>query len=153
MQNKVEILIAKELEREELRSLQKEEAIRRMEKLGMLGDIVKYFKQSNKLYRSENFRFNVRDSSRFAIVYFLDRAEMKKVREWEEKTENLVYHVIKNKMEFGTCLSFLYVSNNPSDWPDDNEDLENYEDGSLYPLAYVMNIDDMHCSGCGTIGI
>lgn len=145
--------IVKALEREELIALQRVQAVKRMRKLDLRPEIIENFEDDKKLYRSENFRIGANDGKRYAVVYSLRADETEMVRKWEKRTGNLVYHVILNKMEFGTCYSFLYVSSNPEDWKDDMRDLETWEDDSLYPLVYVMNIDDEHCSEYGTIGI
>lgn len=123
------------------------EALLRMKKLNLLNDVISYFKKEGKLYKSENFFVGDR-SKRVPILYFLDEAEEKMVKEWEEKTGNVVYHVIKNHMEFGTCYSFLYVSSDTEDWEYDNQDLA---DGC--PIVYVKNVDDDFLSEGGRIGI
>lgn len=127
-----------ELSKEELRTAQKTEALLRMKKLKFIDDVIKYFVNENKLYLSENG----------GILFWLDDNERKMVEEWEAETGNLVYHVIKNHMEFGLCYSFLYVSTHTEEWVSDNEYLE-----EGYPIAYVKNVDDDTCSEYGSIGI
>lgn len=144
-----ELIAANELEREELHAMQKEEALKRLKKLSLLDDVIKYFK-AGKLYRSENLYMG---RKLIAILYFLNDREKEMVKEFEDKSGALVYHVIKNYTDFGTCLSFLYVSANPENWIRDNEDLETWEQGSVFPFVYVRNIDNTHISGFGSIGI
>lgn len=122
----------------QLRQAQVTEALIRMKRLNLHENVIKEFYESGKLNLSEHG----------GILYWLDEAENKMVREWEEKTGNVVYHVIKNNMEFGLCYSFMYVSPNVDEWLFDNETLE-----SGYPIAYVMNVDDRDCSEYGSIGI
>ena len=144
-----ELIAANELEREELHAMQKEEALKRLKKLSLLDDVIKHFK-AGKLYRSENLYMG---RKLIAILYFLNDREKEMVKEFEDKSGALVYHVIKNYTDFGTYLSFLYVSANPENWIRDNEDLETWEQGSVFPFVYVRNIDNTHISEFGSIGI
>lgn len=121
----------------ELAAAQAAEAVLRMKKLKLHGNVIKEFKEEGKLNLSER-----------GILFWLDDEEQKMVQEWQEKTSNMVYHVIKNNMEFGLCYSFLYVSKYQDEWEMDNDDLE-----EGYPLVYVMNVTDEECSEYGHIGI
>lgn len=123
------------------------EALLRMKKLNLLNDAIKQFKERGKLLKSENFYMGSRDN-RIPILYDLSDKENEMVRKWEEKTGNIVYHIIQNRMAFGLCYSFLYVSEHTDEWEDDNEDLK-----EGYPLVYVLNADDDMCSEYGSIGI
>ena len=126
-----------------LATAQVTEALLRMKKLDLHENAIREFKDEGKLNRSDPAIGN-----RVGVLYWLTEKEQKMVKEWEKKTGNLVYHVIKNKLTFGLCYSFLYVSKYPDEWEADNEDLENG-----YPLAYVKNMDDEDCSEYGSIGI
>ena len=77
-----------------------------------------------------------------------EKKEEKMVKEWEKETGNMVYHVIQNRMEFGLCYSFLYVSIYSEEWEMDNEGLK-----EGVPIVYVKNVDDEDCSEYGSIGI
>ena len=122
---------------------QKMEALLRMKKLDLHENAIKEFKNEGKLNKSEPAWGN-----NVGVLYWLDENERKMVKEWEKKTGNLVYHVIRNNTEFGLCYSFLYVSNQPEEWETDNRDLV-----MGYPLAYVKNVTDDWCSEYGAIGI
>ncbi len=116
---------------------QVKEALERMKKLRIHENAVKEFAENGKLNLSER-----------GILFWLNEAEEKMVRDWEKKTGNIVYHVIKNNMVFGLCYSFLYVSKESEEWELDNEDLTD-----ACPYAYVKNVDDDYCSEYGRIGI
>lgn len=120
----------------ELKQAQVTEALLRMKKLGLYGNAIKEFQESGKLNLSEK-----------GILFWLDEEEKSMVREWEEETGHLVYHVIKNHMEWGRSYSFLYVSKNTEDWEMDNNLLV-----EGVPFVYVKNADDWG-SEYGTIGI
>ncbi len=122
---------------EELKNAQKTEALLRMKKLNICQNAIKEFLNECKLNLSEK-----------GILFWLSETERNMVRAWEKETGNLVYHVIKNQMEFGLCYSFLYVSQYTEEWQTDNEYLENN-----MTLAYVKNADDDFCSEFGSIGI
>lgn len=127
----------------EIAQAQVAEALLRMKKLDLHPNAINEFKNEGKLNKSVPAIGN-----RAGILYWLDEDEEKMVREWEKKTGNMVYHVIRNHLEFGICYSFLYVSTEPEEWEMDNEDLK-----EGYPLAYVKNVTDDWCSEYGSIGI
>lgn len=116
----------------------KDEALKRMKMLKMLSQPIKEFKNENKLNLSE----------RCGILYWLDDEQEKMVRDWEEKTGNLVYHVVHNYTNFGEMYTFLYVSKYKDEWEMDNADLK---DG--IPICYVMNKDMPDCSEYGAASI
>lgn len=121
---------------EEMIAKQKEEALKRMKLLNFFGNAVKEFKNQGKLNYSER-----------AVLFWPEEEVVQKVKEWEEKTGNMVYHMIKNMMEWGACYSLLYVSSEEEFWERDREDLE-----EGYPLVYSMNMESWG-SEYGTIGI
>lgn len=121
----------------DITSKQKDEAISRIKKLNLHPNAVREFIEENKLNLSER-----------GMLYWLGETELAMIEEWQKETGNLAYHIIKNRLEFGTCYSILYVSKYVDEWEDDNYDLD---DG--YPLAYVMNVDDEFSSEYGSIGI
>lgn len=123
-------------QKEELVAKQKEESLKRMKMLNIIGKAVCEFRNEGKLNYSER-----------AILFWLNEEEERRVRAWEEKTGNLVYHVIKNQMEWGTCYSLLYVSAREDEY---GMDRENLKEG--FPIVYCMN-DGGYGSGYGTIGV
>lgn len=123
----------------QLRAAQVTEALLRMKKLNLHEEVIQEFLREGKVNRSE---------SDMGILFWLDETEEKMVRDWEEETGNVVYHVIKKPMVFGLCYALLYVSTHTEEWELDNEDAEA---GS--PFVYVFNADDPDCSEYGSIGI
>ena len=121
-----------------MKAKQRTEALKRMELLKLHENVIDDFKEISLLNQSELG----------GILYWVEGEMEKKIREWEEKTGNLVYHVIHDYTEFGELLSLLYVSQYEDEWETDREDIQ---DG--YALAYVMNLTDDWCSEYGSIGI
>ena len=121
-----------------MKAKQRTEALKRMELLKLHENVIDDFKEIALLNQSEHG----------GILYWVEGEMEKKIREWEEKTGNLVYHVIHDYTEFGELLSLLYVSTYEEEWETDREDIQ---DG--YALAYVMNLTDDWCSEYGSIGI
>ena len=121
-----------------MKTKQRTEALKRMELLKLHENVIDDFKEIALLNQSELG----------GILYWVEGEMEKKIREWEEKTGNLVYHVIHDYTEFGELLSLLYVSQYEDEWEMERDDLV---DGC--PLAYVMNLTDDWCSEYGSIGI
>ena len=126
---------------------QKQEAVARMEKLQLSPNVIKDFIKTGRLYYSErlNKTFN-------AVLYWLDNNEewTKKVQEFEEENEAVVYHAQLTHFEFGDLLSLLFVGSEKDEWEYDRQDLENGQ-----ALAMVFNVngsDDMN-DEMGYIGI
>lgn len=128
-----------------LREKQKTEALKRMRMLHLLPNVIKDFEKSNKVYYSErqNAFFN-------AILYWVDNEKkyVDLVNQFEKEHNALVYHCQLTHMEFGDCLSLLYVSKNEKEWQRDTNDIR-----EGYAFAYVANIDCESYSEFGTIGI
>lgn len=131
---------------EELIAKQKEEALERMQMLKILGDVRNAFRRSGKLYVSE--RRMIFAGAAMAVLYIANKEEMNMVSDWEAKTGYKVYHLIKNRMEFGLCYSFLYVSNREEEWENDRKELADEN-----PFVYVYNKDCPHDSEYGSIGV
>ena len=121
----------------ELAQAQVKEAVSRMKMLKLHGNVIKDFMESGRLNLSER-----------GILFWLNKKEQQMVDEWQKTTGNMVYHVIKNNMEFGLCYSFLYVSKHEEEW---NYDREYLMEG--YPFVCVVNADDVRSSEFGSIGI
>lgn len=122
---------------ENLKEIQKKEAVERMEKLELLPISISEFKENGKVGLSFG-----------GILFDLKSEYQKMVDEWQEQTGNLVYHVILNHFVFGTCLSMLYVSMDEEEWEFDRQDLL-----TMTPLVYVKNLDDEMCSEYGCIQV
>lgn len=126
------------MQKTELGQAQVAEALLRMKKLKLHENVIHEFKSEGKINRSE---FG-------GILYWLDEKENGMVKEWEEETGNMVYHVIKNHTDLGVLYSFLYVSKYTEEWESDMADLE-----EGYAFVYVWVEDDPIFSEYGTIGI
>lgn len=124
------------MKREEM----KKEALVRMQMLQLNEDAIKDFEENDKAWKSE---------TNMGILYWLNEEEAKMVKEFEEKNNCLVYHLIHNNyMEIGECYSIFYVSQYEEEWEMDRYDIKAY-----YPFVYVMNVDDETLSEYGSIGI
>lgn len=76
----------------------------------------------------------------------LDAYQAERVRQFEEGSKCMVYHVIHNYTNFWKMLSFLYVSYNPDEWDIERRDLK-----ARFPFAYVVNLDDEDFSEFGQV--
>lgn len=128
-----------------LKEKQKIEALKRMEMLQLMPNVIKDFEKKDKVYYSErqNAIFN-------AILYWLDNEKeyVDLVDKFEKEHNCLVYHCQLTHMEFGDLLSLLYVSENEEEWEQDTNDIR-----EGYAFSYVVNLDCHSDSEFGTIGI
>ena len=128
------------------RNKMKLEALKRMKKLNMIDDVVNLFNEENRLYYSE------RVNNQFpAVLYYLDNKEdyVQKVKDFEDQTGYMVYHVIETRTAFGKILDFLFVSKYEEDW---GYELEDY-DGKFIAMSMANNLSDPNCSDMGSIYI
>ena len=115
----------------------KQEAIERMKTLGIFSQTIRQFKDGTVSY-----------SEPTGANYWLDEAQEKIVKEFEEEHNALVYFVIRSYTEFGKLDALLYVSDYEEEWEMDMEDIK---DG--YALAYVYNYDVPYFSEFGGIAV
>ena len=120
------------------RTEQKTEAIERMKMLNMHENAIREFEQEDKLNMSEYM----------GALYWLNEEQEELIKEFEQKNEAVVYHVIHDYTDFGELLSLLYVSKTKCEWKYDREDLK-----AGYTCAYVLNLDADDCSEFGGICI
>lgn len=118
-----------------LKEEQKKEAIERMKMLAIHPPVIQDFKRG-QLYKSEVY----------GILYWLDEDEEEIVKEFEEKHNATVYHVVKNSTQFGVLLSFFYVGEHKHEWYLDKQDIK---EGRA--LCYVENLSDPSSSEFGYI--
>ena len=130
------------MNREEL----KKEALKRMKYLGLSERCIEAFKE-DKVWMSELY----------GSLYETDSNLQNAIRQYEEKTGDIVYHVIRGVYTVGfptgECEdmmmdSFLYVSQYDEDWPLEHKDLLS---GIVY--AYVHNHTYPELSECGSISV
>lgn len=115
----------------------KQEAIQRMQVLGIYPQTIRDFKDGQISY-----------SEPTGIIYWLDKEQEKIVKEFEEEHNALVYFGIRSYTKFGQLDAFLYVSDYAEEWEMDHDDIS---DG--YAVAYVYNYDAPYFSEIGSIAI
>lgn len=120
-----------------MREKQITEAIKRMEMLQMSRQCINAFK-----------RGEVWESEGIGALYECNEKEKSLIKDFENKTGGVVYHMIHNYFEFGECYTMLYVSKYTEEWASDNADLK-----QGITLAYVKNINDDFCSEFGSVAI
>lgn len=119
-----------------IKEAQKAEAIARMKMLKLHKNVLREFRDEDKVNLSENK----------GILYWLDEKQRSYVADFEARYGVLVYHIIHDYTEFGELLSFLYVSKYRSEWEYERRDLANG-----VADAYVKNVTDEECSEFGAI--
>ena len=107
----------------------KEEALRRMKKWDLHENVIREFKDEDKLNKSER-------SFVPGILYYLNEEEENMIKEWEAIYGGLVYHVIHDYTNLGELYTLLFVSKYEKEWEYDNTDIEVEE-----ALCYVINKD------------
>ena len=124
--------------------MKKQEAVFRMQQLGIMPECIEAF-ENGKLWESET-------NSIPGAMYELDGKEKALVRKFEQEYNALVYHVIHTlcniRNDNHEMYSMLYVSNYPEEWEMDREMLK---DNIAY--AYVYNATDPDLSEIGSIAI
>lgn len=138
------------MEQINLKELQKEEAIKRLNLLiekGLFDETLNFFKQGETaIYEN---------AGGCPILYGLEMnqpqeqyAIVKKAKEeFEEEYNALVYMMSLTHTPFGNCYEMYYVSDSPEEWKMDRDELLN---GGSY--CYVYNCDDISSSEIGWIG-
>ena len=117
----------------------KEVALSAMKTLDIYAPYIKKFEKDGTVTLFE----------RFGGYYITEDQEpelFKKIKEFQEEHQLLVYAVTHEIFEFGECYSFLVVSKYEEEW---DSILESIKDG--YVFAYVWNKDDDYCSEFGDI--
>jgi hypothetical protein len=121
-----------------------DEAVLRMKKLELFDPIIKGFEKDQSLLEYSE------PTPLGGILYWIsNNPEWEKmIKEFEEKSNSLVYHVIHSYTEFGELLDLLFVSDDEDEWEYDLEDLD---DG--YAMSYCINLTDQMFSEYGTIAV
>lgn len=117
----------------------KQEALDRMKLLKLHPNVIKEFKEEDKL----NYSMGIH-----GILYWATDEIGEVVQKFGNQTGYLVYHVIHNNTEIGRMLTLLYVSTEMEEWNADKQDLR---EGC--PLAYVENLTYPDCSEFGSVGV
>ena len=122
------------------REIKKLKAIERMEDFGLYKPYINSFVKRDEIFLTEPTG---------GVYEFTSNTELyKRIKEFEEEYNALVYHVIHTFTDFGELYNFLYVSDYKDEWYMDDYDAKH---GQSY--AYVWNVDDELCSESGTIGV
>lgn len=117
----------------------KQEAVERMEMLGISPTAIKIFEEDGEVGLSVSPAFPICEIT----------PEYKKlIDKWEEKTGSMAYHAIYNGAAVGALLSILFVSSDEEEWELDKRDME-----AGYPMAYVFNLDIPKFSEYGSISV
>lgn len=116
----------------------KQEAINRMNALGIFPETIKQFKGGMVSYSEPPLCAN----------YWLDDDQKKIVKGFEEEHNALVYFVIRSYTEFGKMDSLLYVCDYEEEWEMDREDIS-----AGYVMVYTYVYDAPYFSEIGSIAI
>ena len=134
----------------DLRTMQKEEAVRRLTALKLHRNVVKDFENGKVNY-------SVRHNNIFdGILYWVDddKKIADAIKKFEKERDMLVYHAQLTQFTFGTCLTMLYVSKYIDEWEMDYNDILNEdENGVMCVYAYAYNLTDPDLSDLGRVGI
>lgn len=122
----------------------KAEAVRRMKYLGILDGVIEEFEKEDRLELSEylNDVFP-------AVLYWTSNYEGldEKIKNFEERFDTLVYHVILTHTEFGDMYSMLYVSDDDGDWVYDWEILSDKDNPGAYANVWCGEIEEVGLVG------
>ena len=100
---------------ENLKEQLKEKSIEKMKMLKLHKNVIDDFITEDKLNKSE---------TRMGILYWLNDEEEQMVKDFEEKNNCLVYHLIKTETnEMGIIYDLLYVTIDDEDLVDDNNEV------------------------------
>lgn len=123
------------------RENKKQKAIELMNQLGIYKPYIKGFEKNETICFFENY----------GGYWTYQEPELdKKIKDFEEEQDCLVYAVTHEFLEFGECYSFLYIPDYEEDW---TYLLEKYNNNTFVISAYVWNKDVEYCSEFGSIGI
>ena len=125
------------------REIKKEEAIKRMKKIGIFNEAIEQFENDDLISISEPTQmFGIT----IGALYWLNDDQKRIVKSFEEEYNALVYLVVRSYTNIGIMDSLFYVSDHKDEWFMDNADLD-----EKYACVYVINYDMPECSEFGTI--
>ena len=113
------------------------ESLQRMISMRMLPGIIRNF-SSGKLMKTD---LN-------GTLQSVTEDEQKRISDWEEKTDCMVYYVIEEIIHEFHLLHFLHVSWKKENWEVDKKDIANRE-----IMVCIQNLDDQKLSTYGYIPI
>lgn len=113
------------------------ESLQRMISMRMFPEIIRNF-SSGKLMKTD---LN-------GTLQSVTEDEQKRISDWEEKTDCMVYYVIEEIFHEFHLLHFLHVSWKKENWEVDKKDIANRE-----IMVCIQNLDDQKLSTYGYIPI
>lgn len=119
------------------REIKKQEAIKRLKALNIIGDAIEQFERDDIVMVSE---------PPYGGLYWLNDEEKEMVEKFEEEYNALVYMVVRSFTNFGKMDSLLFVSDYDEEYEMEMEDIT---DG--YVMTYTINHDMPMCSEMGSI--
>lgn len=117
----------------------KTEAIARMKFLKVFPETIRQFDEDGYVSVSE---------PPLGAFYWVENEDLKRIHDFEEQHDALVYVVIRSYTNWGKLDTYLYVSDYDEEWDRDRNDLKN-----MRALAYVYNHDMPDCSKFRSVGI
>ena len=115
------------------------EAIERMKLLEIYPETIQQFDKEGYVSISE---------PPFGAFFWAEDESLELIKSFEERTDSLVYLVIRSYTEFGKLDNYLFVSDyKDEEWEMDRKDLS---EGMVF--SYVHNYDIPEFSEFGTIG-
>lgn len=118
-----------------MRERQEDEAVLRMDLMGIYEDVIIMFQNDGTVMLSENGKY-----------YPLDDQLKEDIRRFEQEHDATVFLVVRMATMYGTLDSLLFVGKYDEEWELSREDLE---DG--YAMSYTINRDYPECSEMGSI--
>ncbi len=118
-----------------MRERQEDEAVLRMDLMGIYEDVIIMFQNDGTVMLSENGKY-----------YPLDDQLKEDIRRFEQEHDATVFLVVRMYTVYGQLDSLLFVGKYDEEWEMSREDLE---DG--YALSYTINRDYPECSEMGSI--
>lgn len=123
------------------REIKKQKAIELMKQLDIYKPYIQGFEKNDTICFFEQF----------GGFWAYQEPELdKKIKEFEEEYNCLVYAVTHEYLEFGECYDFLFISDYEEEW---DYTLEGLSESKYIACAYVWNKNDDLCSEFGSIVI
>ena len=116
-----------------------QEAIKRMKLLKLYQNVIKEFKEEQRLNKSDLNK---------GILYWLNEEEQEMIEKLEKKYKFMTYHIIHSYSNLGETYEILFIKDNKEEWKAEMEDLKNG-----YAMARVEVINCPINSKFGYIGV
>lgn len=123
------------------------QALYEMEQLGISQEIRNYF------YDGELMMSVYLNDVLDAVTQKPDDSLLQMVKDWENETGNLVYHLQKVETNLGTMVTCLFVSKHEEDWEYSVEKFEKDGVQHFNVMTYVFNLSEPEFSEYGSVGL